>query len=146
MLVADLSARIQARVPALAGRCRQALDLAEMLKTRQLPTASPTVFILPLGLIPRGAAEVATGAFRQMVDEAFGVLIFVRTSGDPTGARAQPLIDELIDELIGAICGWGPEEAVGVFQLRRGQLHSAVAGGVFYQLDFGLQQQVRIFS
>lgn len=146
MLVADLSARIEDRVSVLAGRCHTALDLAELIKRKALPQASPSVFILPLGLIPRGSGEASTGVFTQMVDETFGVLIFVRSSGDVTGAKAQPLIDELIDDLIGAICGWGPQEAVGVFHLRRGQLHSASAGAVFYQLDFGLQQQVRILS
>lgn len=146
MLVAELVARIEERIETLAGRCHTVADLAELLRRNALPQASPSIFVVPLGLVARGDGEAGTGYFIQSVDETFAVLIFARSSGDITGGKALMPIDETIDELIGAICGWGPEEAIGVFHLRRGQLHSANAGGVFYQLDFGLQQQVRVLS
>lgn len=150
MLVADLVARISTLVPQLAKRVETAAELSELVKRKALPQASPFAFVLPLGLQARNEGEAGAGAFVQNVDEAFAVVLFVRAAGDITGGRALPSIDVLVWAVIEAVCGWGPPEpedrAVGVFHLRRGQLLSAEAGAVIYQLDFGLQQQLRILA
>jgi hypothetical protein len=146
MLVADLSARIMAEVAALSDRVEGAAELTELLRRKALPQASPFAFVLPLGLRARSEGDAATGAFLQMIDELFAVVLIVRSAGDVTGAKALPKIDELVRAVIDAVCGWAPDEAVGVFRLARGQLLAVDAGSVQYQLDFALQQQARILS
>lgn len=146
MLVADLIARLDGAVAPLAGRLRGAADLAALMKQGGWPQASPAGFVLPLGLVARGQGDAAAGAFTQRVDELFGVVLSIRAADDVTGARALPKVDELVWAIIDAVCGWGPDEAIGVFQLRRGQLLQASAGHVVYQLDFALQHQVRIVA
>lgn len=146
MLVEDLVARLAGSVAALAGRVAGAAELSELARQKALPQASPYAFVLPLGLIARSEGDAMAGAFVQGVDEMFAVVLFVRATGDVTGARALPTIDELVWAAIEAVCGWGPDAAIGVFRLARGQLLSAEAGAVIYQLDFAIQTQVRIIG
>lgn len=146
MLVADLVTRISTTVPQLASRVETAAELSELVRRKALPQASPFAFVLPAGLQPHNSGEAGAGIFVQNVDESFAVVLFVRASGDITGGRTLPTIDALVWAVIEAVCGWGPDDAVGVFHLRRGQLLSAEAGAVIYQLDFGIQQQVRILT
>lgn len=143
MLTDEMITRIEATVPALDGRAKEAADLAELVRRKAMPQAPATAFVLPLGLRPRSEGEAGSGGFTQMLDETVGVLLVVRSAGDATGAKALPQIGELIDSLIGAIAGWGPDAAIGVFRVTRGQLLSAEAGAVMYQLDFSIQTQVR---
>lgn len=143
MLTDDLITRIEAAVPALDGRAKEAADLSELVRRKALPQASATAFVLPLGLRPRSEGDAASGAFTQMLDEIVGVLLVVRAAGDASGAKALPQIGELVDALIAAIAGWGPDGAISVFRVARGQLLSAEAGAVMYQLDFSIQTQVR---
>lgn len=143
MLVADLVTRLGDEVDALAGRVQGAAELSELVRKKALPQASPFAFVLPNGLVARSDGDASANAFTQMVDEVFAIVLVVRASGDITGARTLPTIDALVWAVILAVCGWGPDDAIGVFHLRRGQLLSADAGVVIYQLDFGLQQQVR---
>lgn len=145
MLTDEVITRIEAEVPGLAGRTKEAADLAELIRQKALPQAAATAFVLPLGLRPRGEGEAGTGSFTQMLDETVSVVLVVRSAGDVTGAKALPKIGDLIDALIAAIPGWGPDAAIGVFRLARGQLLSAAAGAVQYQLDFAIQTQVRNF-
>ena len=46
--------------------------------------------------------------------------------------------------MIAALAGWGPDSAPGVFELSRGDLVSMKAGALIYQLDFTLNDQLRI--
>ena len=149
-LTADLIARIEAEVGALAGRTRGAADLSELVATKQWPQSPAAAFVLPLGLRARDEGEAATGYFLQMLDEAFAIVLVVRAQGDATGARAVPRIDELVAALVAAIAGWGPDDAGsgpeavgGVFRVSAGNLLSAEGGMVLYQLDFVIQTQVR---
>ncbi|WP_163266455.1 phage tail terminator protein [Chelativorans alearense] len=151
MLVADLQARIEAEVPQLSGRVQTAAELSELVRRKALPQASPFAFVLPLGLRPQSSGDAAAGAFTQAVEEAYAVVIFARAAGDVTGGKALPTIDEVLWAVVNGVCGWGPDsstgsEAIGVFHLSRGQLLSAEAGAVIYQLDFGLLSQVRIIA
>ena len=71
-------------------------------------------------------------------------MLVIHAAGDIAGARSLATVDQLVWKLIAALAGWGPEEVVGVFSLRRGQLLSAEAGTVIYQLDFAIQNQLRV--
>lgn len=145
MLVDEAIARIEARCPALAKRTRGAAELTGYVKRGSLPNVTPCAFVLPTGL-RAVAPDAATGVFRQGVDELIAVVLVVAAAGDDTGARALPSIDALIDEVVSAICGWVPGDQVGVFRLERGQLLSLAGGTVIYQLDFAIEDQLRISS
>ncbi|PZU56094.1 MAG: hypothetical protein DI547_17285, partial [Sphingobium sp.] len=76
-----------ADVTALAGRIEPAARLSDMMARNQLPQVTPAAFVLPLGL-RGGRADAAAGLFRQALTETLGVVLFVRSAGDATGARA----------------------------------------------------------
>jgi hypothetical protein len=138
-----VKARIGDRVPALAGRIEGAAELAALVRDGALPQVMPAAFVIPLGL-QGGRADVATAIFRQPYVEVVAVVLVVEAAGDATGAIALPELGTLIDAAVPAIAGWAPDTAPGVFELRRGALVSLTAGAVIYQLEFGLNNQLRI--
>ncbi len=148
MLLDAVKDRIEGVVPLLRERVRPAADLAELIAKKALPQAPVTAFLLPAGLRARTEGDAAANAFTQMLDELVSVLVVIRTQNDITGAKALPRIDEITDQVIAALCGWAPEEdnVFGVFRLLRGQLLSAEAGVVAYQIDLAVQKQLRIIA
>ncbi len=130
-------------IPVLAGRVQGALKLGELTKAGASIQANVAAFVLPLGL-RGGAGSAATGLFRQSIDRLVGVVLMVRNLGDATGSKAGAEMETLIEDVIGAIAGWSPDEAVGVYVVARGELVSISAGTVTYQLDFSLEDQLRI--
>ncbi len=146
MLVADLAALIVAGVPQLADRVQGAAELSEMVKRQALPQSPVFAFVLPLGLSARGEGECMSGGFIQQFDATLAVLLGVRAAGDPSGSRALPTIDDLVGATLSAVCGRGPDDALGVWRLMRGELLSAADGVVLYQLEFGLRDELRIIG
>ena len=156
MFVDVIIERLDETVDALSGRVQRAADLSELLRTGGLPAAPVTAYVLPAGIRPLGPPDTAVGAWTQMVDEMFAVVIAVRVAGDLTGGKALPAIDRLLWAVIGCMAGHAPAQpeaepeepapprVFGAFRLSRGVLLSAQAGLVIYQIDFALQQQVRI--
>ena len=143
MSLLDLvSARLEARIPELAGRVYNAGDFARLMKEGILPPVPVSAHVLPLGL-QGGAGDAISGLFRQSLDETVGVVLTLKTT-DPSGARVLASIDALIRQTIDCLAGWGPAEAIGVFHLARGTLLSVVGGAISYQLDFTLPDQLRI--
>jgi hypothetical protein len=140
--------RLRDEVPALSGRVKAALDLAELVRKDDLPQSSVSAFVLPLGLRPASQADASANAFTQLVNEMVGVLFIVRSAGDVTGAKAVPKIQDLIDACIAALCGWAPsnDNITGVMSLSRGSLLSVKDGTVMYQLDFSQPYQIRNLS
>lgn len=143
MLAAEVEARIVAAVPELAGRMGTALQFSEAMRTGSLGQVSPSGYLLPLGL-RGGAADMAAGMFRQGLDRYVAVILALRSIADPLGSRVADAFVPMIDGVIGAICGWGPDSAIGVFRLGRGELVSTAGGVATYQLDFILDDQLRI--
>lgn len=146
MLTADAAARLEARVPALAGRVQQAAALQALVAKGQWPASPAAAFMLPLGLRARSEGDASAGAFTQSADEMLGVLLVLNAAGDPTGGKALPPVDQLTDEVIAALCGWAPPGRSGVLRLVRGQLIENTGGRILYQLDFSTLKQIRIFS
>jgi len=146
MLVDLVATRLSTEIAALTARVAQAAELSELVKRGQLPQAQASAFVLPLGLRALSEADAAAGAFTQMLAEIIGVLLVVRHQGDATGAKALPTIDELVAACLATMCGWTPEAGGFAFALARGELVSAEAGLVIYQIDFTLQRQLRIFT
>jgi hypothetical protein len=143
MLLDTVRERIATLVPALGGRVEGAAELTELVRRDALPNVTPAAFVLPLGL-RGGEADAAAGLYRQVYDEVIGVLLVIEVAGDATGATALPTIDALVSEVIAALIGWAPGEQVGVFRLERGQLVSLARGTVIYQLEFSIEDQLRV--
>lgn len=144
-LVADVKARIEAEVTDLAGRVEEVADLAVLVQKGGLPNRSPVAFVIDAGF-DGGTADAAVNVFRQRVDNAVAVILYVEAAGDLKARKALPTVDGLKDALLAAVCGWAPAGAVGDFTVRRGRLLSVSGGGVLYQIDFALQDQLRIVA
>lgn len=131
-------------VPALAGRVQSAAKLSELMARNQLPQICPAAFVLPLG-IGGGTADAVTGLFRQSITRLHGVLLAVRSAGDATGAAGLVQLDPLIEGVIAAVVGMDADNEIGgVFTLAKGQLASLEQGTITYQLDFTVEDQLRI--
>ncbi len=142
--VAEVMTRLKALVPGLARRVEGAADFAELMRRNALPQQTPAAHVLPLGL-QGGREDAIAGAFRQDVVEVVGVLLTLRTFSQ-TGAATLPELNLLIRDVINAVAGWGPAEAVGVFRLARGHLVTMSAGTIVYQIEFSISDQLRIPS
>lgn len=142
MLVDAVIARINGQVPVLSGRTEGAASFADLMRQNALPQVTPAAHVLPLGL-QGGAADAGSDIFRQAFDEVVAVVLTYR-SHDRTGGRAVGEIDGIIRQLIEAIVGWGPDEAIGVFRLARAALISMSAGTIVYQIEFAITDQLRI--
>jgi hypothetical protein len=145
MLVNDVVARIDGRVVNLARRVKGAAELAELVKQNSLPQVTPAAFVLPLGFRYIGG-EAGAGMYTQDNNRIVSVVIIVKVADDKTGAKALPTIAELEEDVINAVAGWAPGDEVGVFVAMKGELVSLSAGAVIYQIDFAIQEQLRIAS
>ena len=151
MLADDVVARLGAVVPALTDRVQGALQLTELIRQKALPNYTPAAFVVPNGLV-FGEAQYETGYFIQGVDEVISIVLILRSAGDVRGAKVQGELQALIWAVIAALAGWSPESLetdepvgpVGVLVPKRGSLARLDAGTVFYQLDFSIQQQLRV--
>ena len=144
-MIADLIARLET-IPSLVRRVQGALELTEMLGRKALPQATPFAFVIPAGLVAKGQGDAAANAFTQPIDRLVSVVLMVRTAGDVSGVRTQPKLDELVEAVVAKACGFEPEDAIGVFRLTRGRVVEFSAGNAFYQLDFAIQDQIRVLS
>ena len=131
-------------VPELTGRVDEALDLAALLKTGNVPNRPVTGWVIPSGLRPRSQGDAGTGVFTQAVDEHFALVLALRSGGDATGGKLAPRLNVLVWAVIAKGVGADPANTVpGVFRLVGGQTLSLSAGLVIYQLDVALQLQLR---
>lgn len=141
--VGDVRARVEALVPALAGRMQNAAQFAQLVDNNRLPQVTPAGFALP-GAMVGGDADVAAGMFRQAVDETVIIVLVVRGARDATGAGAADEIAPLVSAIIHAVAGWSPVDAPGVFVLGRAELVGGQDAALVYQIDFTLSDQLRI--
>lgn len=143
--VPEIIARLVAARPALTGRVGTSLQFSEALRTNTLAQVEFSAYLLPLAL-RGGAGTASTGVFQQPLDKLLSVLLVRRSISDPLGQRAADAFAEDIDAVVRAIAGWAPEDAIGVFELQRGELVSVAGGVATFQLDFSLNDQLRIFA
>lgn len=136
--------RLKAQVPDLNSRVEDAASFAELMRSNKLSSAPVAAYVLPLGLLG-GKADAAAGAFTQVMAESVGVILVIR-GADPQGQRALDKARPLIMACVEALAGWTPDEAtLGVFELKRGALLSMQRGTFVYQIDFAINDQLRIF-
>ncbi|MES2987677.1 MAG: hypothetical protein V4808_07210 [Pseudomonadota bacterium] len=139
-----IAARLVAAVPMLDKRIGTALQLAQAMKSGTLGAQSElSAYLLPVGM-RGGAADAAAGLFRQALDRLLGVVLVVRAISDPLGARVVDALETTIEAVMRAIAGWAPGSAIGVYRFARGELVSLDGGVATYQLDFILDDQLRI--
>ena len=138
----DVVDRLQAITP-LAGRVQGAAKLAELQARNQVPQFSPAAYVIGSAL-RGGSADATSGLFRQQLDRMISIILFVRLAGDGTGAAVGSELEPLVEQVVTRICGWGPDAAIGVYRLARGELIAFAGGLATYQLDFILDDQLRI--
>jgi len=135
--------RIACKVDELEGRLLNAADFANLVETNRLPQITPAAYVMTGGL--RGlAADAAAGLFRQGIAVMVMVVLIVRTAGDPLAERAVDEATPLVSKIIESVSGWGPDDAVGVFELVQAELVGAKDGALVIQIDFALNDQLRI--
>ena len=139
----DVRTRVEAEVEALTGRLLNAGDFANLVATNQLPQVTPAGYVLPAGL-QGGVADAVAGLFRQDFDETVSVVLVDRVAGDPLAGAAIDSITPLVRSVIEAVVGWAPADAIGVFQLGHAELVGAKDGALVFQIDFTLNDQLRI--
>ena len=130
-------------IPAFQGRVHGALQLARLQSQNQLPQATPAAFVIPTGLTG-GRVDAITGLYRQTVGEAVAVVVVIRSADDPRSTRAMDPLSAVCWEVIHALSGIEMGEISGQLQFRRGFLVSLADSAAVYQLDFDLQDQMRI--
>ena len=114
-----------------------------MVDRNQLPQVTPAAYVLPAGL-SGGSAEAGAGMFVQSFRETVSVVIVVRVAGDPTAARAIDEASPIVRAVIEAVAGWAPDDAIGIFILAQAELVGATGGALVFQIDFALDDQLRI--
>lgn len=144
MIADTIIARLKANVAALGNRVEGAAALAPLIDGNELPATTPAAFVIPLGL-DAGRAESSAGTHRQMLYLQWGVLLVVDYAGDVTGAETMPEVGTIAAAIRAALAGFQPGSD-GVLELKRERLVKLSAGAAFYQLDFSVDEQLRIIS
>ncbi|MDX8354355.1 hypothetical protein [Cognatiyoonia sp. IB215182] len=134
--------RLKAQVGFLQERVEGAADFTNLVATRKASSYSTIAHVIPLTL-RGGAADAATGMFRQSFDRSVSVILSIR-SNDRNGRAALTNLEDNLFAIINAIVGWAPNDEVGVFRLVGGRVVSMAQGLFIYQIDFSIQDQLRI--
>ena len=139
---ADIITRLKAEGPALRS-VQGAVELAALLKAGTPIVGKPFAHVVPMGL--RGLPpEVATGSFAQQIDVAFSVVLTVPTIDDPKGEKAITAADPLVQAIIAALSGWGPDAAPGVVYMTRAQIVRFEPGLIVYGIDFSITDRLEL--
>ena len=91
-----------------------------------------------------GTAKLSTGKFIQDFRESVIVVLVLRSAGDPLAMRAIDEASPIVRQVVEAVCGWGPDDAPGVFVLERAELVGAKQGALVFEMSFALDDQLRI--
>lgn len=134
--------RLKAEVSDLQGRVEGAAEFAALMQRGSVPQGPVSTFVLPLGL-QGGAADASAGLFTQSLRETIAIVL-VLNAVDGMGAKVLARLDQLVKQIIEAVAGWDPEDAVGVFEFVRGNLITPGTGRIAYQLEFAINDQLRI--
>lgn len=139
---ADILARIEARVPALAGRMRGAAEFTALVASNDIGQVQAGGYVIAMSLTG-GATRAATSAFVQDVEEGITVILTQR-SDDPLGRGVRDWIVTQRDAVIGALAGWTPAGSPGPVRLRRAQMLPNPRGVLVCQIDLSVPTQLRI--
>lgn len=143
-MIDPVIARLEAQVPELSGRVDGGRAFLDLIRANKLPGHSLACYVFPAG-IQGGKADAMAGAFTQILRYRVSVVLFLRTTGQ-TGKRALDRIDAFLMQVIHAVAGWAPSDEVGVFELTAANPVDIGAGRMAWQLDFNINDELRIFS
>lgn len=130
-------------VPAFQERVQGALQLARLQQQNQLPQVTPAAFVIPTGMNARDV-DSASGIYRQSYTETVAVVIVMRSADDPKSSRSIDPLAAVSWDVIETLAGVEAGGINGQLQFRRGFLVSMADGAAVYQLDFDMQDQLRI--
>ncbi|MCT4554632.1 MAG: hypothetical protein N4A53_08095 [Pelagimonas sp.] len=139
----QVSERLEARVPELAGRVKGALDFVEALSKGTQSIGGVTCYVIPGGLSAL-QAQNAVGPFTQPIRRNL-TLVLMLTSGDQNGVAALKRLNTgLLDDVLQSVMGWAPDDMVGVFSLMGGRVVPDTTGFLAYLIDFQIEDQLRV--
>lgn len=142
MLIDQVIRRIAERVPVLGLRVHGAGEYRRLLQSNALRTAAQGAYVMPAGIVG-GRVSSITGAYIQAISNVVAVVIFV-PDPNPAAGRQAATIDGLVQDVIQAVCGWEPENAIGQVELLRGAMINLGDAALAFQLEFSLSDQLRI--
>jgi len=141
-LLDDITARIEAQVPDLAGKVGSFADLSALFDREFRPRRAVTAWVVPGGMTG-GPAHATIGRFSQVVTRSVVVALAWRIS-DATGAAGLPGAEATVDAVVAALLGYEPPSASssarGVLQLRSGETFIR-AGALACILEFTIEDE-----
>jgi hypothetical protein len=136
--------RLQQSVPELGNRVENVAALSVLMRQDVTPHETPAAYLIPLGL-DGGPADIISGAYRQMLTVQWGVMLVISYAGDLTGSVSWTDVGHVARSIRHALAGFQPDDD-GILVLKRERLVEIKAGTIFYQLDFAVDEQLRIIS
>jgi hypothetical protein len=140
----DIIDRLRDAMPEL-GSVEGAAELAALLASKPQVQSKPRAHVVPMGL-RGGKLQAAASSFTQDVDISFSVFLTIPATGDRQGARAALAVDDLINGVLIALCGWGPDDVAGVVRLTRAAPLDLKPGVFVYAIEFAIEDQLRIVA
>lgn len=142
--VDEVRLRIEDRVPELAGVMGYAAQFAPLVEQGLVPQRDLSGFVLPGGMTGGRMLDAAGMTIQPFVERVM-VVLALRTSGDPLDPGALDQMAPLVRAVIAAVVGWAPADDVpGVFAFERHEAVGSIKGVLIHQIDFTLQDQLRI--
>lgn len=142
-LVAEIAARLGDKVPTLRDRIGTAVELAPLMKSGEVPQAAASAFVVPLGFRASEALD-ATGLHTQSLYHRVAVILVIEYAGSAGGGETIPEVSRLEAEVLHGLAGYEPPSAWGPLVVERGALLGLKGGVAFYQVDFSIQQLLRV--
>lgn len=142
MLADDVIDRLKERVDLLQSRVEGAAALMQVLSSGASPQSPVSAYVVADGM-RGGTVDSASELFCQSFEETVNVVLIYRNV-QGAGGRGLDLYDQVKWAVIEAVCGWAPDDPVGVFRLGQGRTIRQEAGTLFYQIDFAIGDQLRI--
>ena len=142
-MIGAVKTRLEAQVPELAGKLQGAADWAEAIERTTVPDHPFFGYLVPTGFQGR-EPSAAVGRFIQSLDVRLSVVLGFR-SRSATFERSLTDIDDKLQAVMTALCGWSPEaDTPGVFQVESGAALDFRQGAFLFQLNFTVLDQLRV--
>ncbi|WP_299370428.1 hypothetical protein [uncultured Tateyamaria sp.] len=136
--------RLEDQLPQADGRTGLLADFQRLRSGVSTMSGGVEFFVLPQGVSGQ-PANLATGFFRQPVTRQIAVVTLVRAN-DGTGEKALEGIEETLDAIHAAFCGWAPDDELGVFELAQERPFDNGTGFVAFMTTFRINDQLRFAS
>lgn len=142
MIVQPVIDRLKAEVATFSGRVRGGTDYLAVIQNRSLPDAPVFAYVLYGGIAQNGTPNLGRNSYIHGVNRGVKVAVVIRTT-DPTGAKAVDELEEIVEDVLQALCGWRPGSEAGVFQMTGASVGGVNNGLLILQIDFTIMDQLR---